>query len=254
MPTLRALAANLAFYLNTIVWGLVCAPLLIGPRSLTTRIVKGWARSSMWLIRWTAGIRWQVRGLEHLPRKDGRMEGFILASKHQSAWETFGLLPYLDDPAYVLKQELMYIPIYGWYAARADMIPVIRGNRSKALRKMTLAAKKAVSNGRQIIIFPEGTRRAVGEAPDYKIGVFHLYKSLQVPIVPVALNSGQFWPRRKFKRYPGTIMITILPPILPGLPNDEASARLQNDVEQETNRLVEAERARRASRSPSPTD
>lgn len=246
MPTLRALAANLAFYLNTIVWGIACLPILILPRDLTTKVIKGWARSSMWLIRWTAGIDWEVRGLENLPHKDGKMEGFILAAKHQSAWETFGLLPYLDDPAYVLKQELMHIPIYGWYAAHADMIPVIRGNRSKALRKMAQAAKKAVGDGRQIIIFPEGTRRAVGEEPDYKIGVFHLYTSLQVPIVPVALNSGQFWPRRKFKRYCGTLVISILPPIQPGLQTSEVRAKLQGDVEQETNRLVEAERLKRS--------
>lgn len=248
IPTLRAAAANLAFYLNTLVWGILCLPAFITPRSWTTWTIKEWAKSSMWLIRWTAGITWEVRGLENLPKKDGKMGGFILAAKHQSAWETFGLLPYLDDPAYVLKQELMYIPVYGWYAARADMIPVIRGSRSKALRTMTEAAKKAVSNDRQIIIFPEGTRRAVGAQPDYKIGVFHLYKALEVPIVPVALNSGQFWPRRQFKRYPGTLVISILPPIEPGLSTDEARAKLQDGVEQETDRLVEAERQLRASR------
>lgn len=246
IPTLRAAAANIAFYLNTLVWGIVCAPTFVAPRSWTTWTIKGWAKSSMWLIRWTASIKWEVRGLENLPRTDGKMGGFILAAKHQSAWETFGLLPYLDDPAYVLKQELMYIPIYGWYAARADMIPIIRGNRGKALRKMTSAAKKAVGNNRQIIIFPEGTRRAVDEDPDYKIGVFHLYKALQVPIVPVALNSGQFWPRRKFKRFPGTLVMSILPPIEPGLSTDEARTLLEGGVEQETNLLVEAERQLRA--------
>lgn len=248
MPTLRALAANLAFYLNTFVWGILFAPSLIGPRNWNIWVIKGWAKSSMWLVRITAGIKWEVRGLENLPCKDGKMPGFILACKHQSAWETFGLLPYLDDPAYVLKQELMYIPVYGWYAAHGDMIPIIRGSRSKALRKMTEAAKKAADNGRQIIIFPEGTRRAVGEAPDYKIGVFHLYKSLQVAIVPVALNSGQFWPRRKFKRFPGTLVMSILPPIEPGLPADEARAKLQEGVERETNQLVEAERQLREQR------
>lgn len=248
MPILRAFAANLVFYLNTLVWGILCSPAFIGPRSWTTWTIKGWAKSSMWLIRWTAGIKWEVRGLENLPRKDGKMVGFILAAKHQSTWETFGLLPYLDDPAYVLKQELKYIPIYGWYTARGKMIPIIRGSRSKALRKMTEAAKIAANEDRQIIIFPEGTRRAVGEEPDYKIGVFHLYKSLQVPIVPVAINSGQFWPRRKFKRYPGTLVMSILPPIEPGLPIDEVRTTLQQGVEQETNQLIEAERQLRAKR------
>lgn len=242
MPTLRAIAANFVLYLNTLLWGLVCIPALIGPQHWITKAVRGWAMSSMVLIRLTAGIRWEIRGLENLPTTDGKMSGCLIAAKHQSAWETFGLLPYLDDPAYILKEELMRIPIYGWYARRAKMIPIKRVGRAKALRSMGQAAKQAVDENRQIIIFPEGTRRAVGAEPDYKVGVFHLYKTLDVPLIPVALNSGLFWPRRQFQRHPGTLVVSILPPVEPGLSTQEAREKLQSLIETETDRLVAAGR------------
>jgi 1-acyl-sn-glycerol-3-phosphate acyltransferase len=144
-----------------------------------------------------------------------------------------------DDPAYILKRELMWIPFFGWCAWKADMIPVDRGARSQALAAMTVLAKVETGRGRQIIIFPEGTRRAPGAEPKYKFGVVHLYGELGVPCVPVALNSGLFWPRRSFRRYPGTIRVEILDPIAPGLDKAEFAARLQNDVEAATARLVE---------------
>lgn len=239
MPTLRALAANIVFYLNTALWAIVCIPALLGPRTWSRTCMKSWAMCSMWLIRLTAGIRWEIRGVENLPRDEKGMTGFILASKHQSAWETFALLPLLDDPAYILKKELMHIPLYGWYAAKAGMIPVARGSHAKALRQMTKDAKAAIEDGRQIIIFPEGTRKAVGDEPDYKPGAIHLYRQLEVPIVPVALNSGLFWPRRKFERHPGTLVVSILPPIPAGLNNREVGERLQLAIETETVRLIE---------------
>ena len=244
MPQLRAIAANIAFYGNVIVWMIVCIPALLGPRRWSLGAIRGWALTTMWLLRLTAGIRWEVRGLENLPRQsDGTMAGCIIAAKHQSAWETFGLFPYLDDPTYILKQELMRIPLFGWYCARAGMIAVERSKSAQALRAMTKAARDVVQDGRQLIIFPEGTRQAVDAPPDYKSGVVHLYKQLGVPMVPTALNSGLFWPRRKGKRYPGTLVVSILPPIPPGEDTKAVRVELERLIEAETGKLVAEARA-----------
>jgi 1-acyl-sn-glycerol-3-phosphate acyltransferase len=250
MPKLRAIAANAAFYLNVILWMVIFSPILLGPRSWTISAMKGWAKSTMWLTRLTAGIRWEIRGLENVPRNaDGSMQGCIIACKHQSTWETFGLLPYLDDPAYILKQELMRIPLFGWYCAKAGMISVERSKSAQALRTMTKDAKKAVEQNRQLIIFPEGTRRAVDSEPDYKSGVAHMYKQLEVPMVPAGLNSGLFWPRRQGKRFPGTLVISLLPAIPAGEDTKQVRGDLQEIIETETDRLVAA--ARQAKPQPS---
>ncbi len=243
MPKLRAIAANIAFYLNVILWMVICSPILLGPRRWTISAMKGWAKSTMWLIQLTAGITWEIRGLENVPRNtDGSMQGCIIACKHQSTWETFGLLPYLDDPAYILKQELMRIPLFGWYAASAGMISVERAKSAQALRIMTKAARKAVEHNRQLIIFPEGTRRAVDAEPDYKSGVAHMYKQLEVPMVPAGLNSGLFWPRRQGKRFPGALVISLLPAIPAGGDTKAVRAEVQDLIETETDSLVTAER------------
>ena len=245
MPRLRAIAANAVFYGNVIVWMIVCAPALLGPRRWSLRAMKAWALSTMWLTRLVAGIAWDVRGLEHIPRRaDGSMAGCIIACKHQSTWETFGLLPYLDDPAYILKEELMRIPLFGWFCARVGMISVERGKSAQALRAMTKAARQAVEDGRQLIIFPEGTRQPVGAPPDYKSGTTHLYKQLGVPMVPAALNSGLFWPRRKGLRYPGTLVVRLMPAIAAGEDARAVRALLETTIEQETDALVAEARAR----------
>ena len=250
MPFLRAVAANAVFYLGTLLCMLVFLPLLLGPRSLLKRAAARWAYIQMWLIRWSAGIQWEIRWLENLPRQPGGnshksdpLHGMILAVKHQSAWETFGLLPYLPGATYIMKKELARIPIFGWYLSRVGNIAVDRGQGAKALRDMARRAKAAVDGGRQIIIFPEGTRQDVDAAPDYKPGVVHLYKQLGVPLVPVALNSGLFWPRRRFARYPGTIIVSILPAIPPGLPARELRERMERAIEDETALLIAEGRA-----------
>ena len=244
MPQLRALAANIIFYATTLVWMLVCLPLFLAPKRWVTAAMKGWARTCMVLLKWLVGIRWEVRGLENLPSGLDGQPGFLVASKHQSAWETFGLLPYLDAPVYILKKELLAIPFYGWFAAKAGMIPVERSRNAQALRAMTKRARAAMADGRQIIIFPEGTRRPVDAPPAYKSGIAHLYKQLEVPVVPVALNSGLFWPRRRFARYPGTLVMSILPPIEAGGDARSVAGELERAIEAETDRLVAESRAR----------
>jgi 1-acyl-sn-glycerol-3-phosphate acyltransferase len=210
----------------------VCA--LVLPYRCTVEIAKHWAKTSLWLLRVICNIKADFRGLEKIPSG-----GIIFASKHQSVWETFALLPLLENPTFILKRELMWIPLFGWGLWKAQMIPVNRGARGPALAAMNKRAKEEVSEGRQIIIFPEGTRRPAGAEPQYKFGVAFLYAETGVPCVPVALNSGLFWPRRSFRRFPGTVVVQVCDPILPGLEKKEFHERLKDVVETASAQLLE---------------
>jgi 1-acyl-sn-glycerol-3-phosphate acyltransferase len=232
MLILRSLAFNVIFYLNIMVWMIAILPTLLLPRPALTAAVKAWGRTNLFLMRVLCGTRWEIRGAERIPRG-----GLLVASKHQSLWETFALLVLFDDPCYILKRELTWIPLFGWYARKARMIPVDRGARSAAMKSMTAIAKLEIRDNRQILIFPEGTRRAPDAEPAYKFGVSFLYDELQVPCLPLALNSGMFWPRRKFVRRPGTIIVEVLEPIAPGLDRSEFFMRLQDEIETASQRL-----------------
>ncbi|MCB1507370.1 MAG: 1-acyl-sn-glycerol-3-phosphate acyltransferase [Hyphomicrobiaceae bacterium] len=238
-PFLRALVASIAFYINTILWMVICLPGLALPRHLAWNIVLGWAKSSLWLTKVIAGIDYRIEGRENLPQGAA-----IVAPKHQSAWETFAVVPLLKSPVFILKKELMWVPLFGWYLARFGSIPVDRGKGGAALRAMSEAAVDALEKGRQIVIFPEGTRRPVGAEPRYKFGVARIYAMLGVPVVPVALNSGLYWPRRKMRRYPGTVTVKVLPAIAPGHDPETFLKELETAIETETDRLVAEGRAR----------
>jgi len=206
-----------------------------------------WARSDLWLLRVIAGQRYEVRGLENVPPGAA-----LIASKHQAEWETQALPAILPRSVIILKKELLRIPLYGQYARHFGMIPVDRSAGAAALKPLAEHARAAMARGAQLVIFPEGTRRPVGAPPDYKPGAIFLYERLGVPMVPVALNSGVFWPRRRFVRYPGTVVVSFLPAIEPGLPRAEAKRRLVAAVEGETARLVaEADPALAYAPSPS---
>ena len=230
----RSVIFNLLFYLTLAAYLVAALPTLLLPRRYVLAVARAWARTNLWLLRVVCGIKADFRGLEKIPRG-----GAIIASKHQSMWETFALLPYVDDPTFILKRELMWIPLFGWFLWKAEMIPVNRGARGPALAAMTERAKAEVQRGRQIIIFPEGTRRPPGAEPQYKFGVAHLYAETGVPCVPVALNSGVFWPRRSFRRFPGTIVVQVCEPIAPGLDKSAFIARLQEVVETASAELLE---------------
>ncbi|MDI4664592.1 1-acyl-sn-glycerol-3-phosphate acyltransferase [Xanthobacter autotrophicus] len=235
LTLLRSLAFQVAFYGTTIFYMLLFMPLVpVLPRKLLWRTsVMWWVATNRVLLRVIAGTRAEFHGLENIP------EGpLLIAAKHQSAWETFALLPLFSDPAFILKQELMRIPVFGWFATKARMIPIDRKGGSAALKAMTRRAQADMAEGRQILIFPEGTRRPPGAPPDYKLGVSHLYASLNVPCLPIALNSGLYWPRRAIIRRPGTIRVEVLPPIPPGLGRSAFMARLQADIETASDRLL----------------
>jgi 1-acyl-sn-glycerol-3-phosphate acyltransferase len=230
---LRAFLFNFLFYVTTVLFLVLGSPLLFAPRSWAMWALALHAKTELWLLKTIVGTKLEVRSREKLPNG-----ACLVASKHQSAWETFALIPLFRDPAYLMKRELFWIPFHGWFSHKFKMIPVDRDKGPSALRRMLVEAKTRAAAGREIIIFPEGTRRAPGAPPDYKTGVFLLYEALGVPCVPVALNSGLFWPRRSLKRYPGTIIVEFLEPIPPGLSKREFLPRLQGAIEAASNRLI----------------
>jgi 1-acyl-sn-glycerol-3-phosphate acyltransferase len=235
---LRSVAFNILFYLNLLAHVIAAIPTYALPRRAFMAIARSWGRSTNWLLGAITGTKVEYRGIEKIPNG-----ALLVASKHQSVWETAGLLPLFDDPAYIFKRELMWIPIFGWYAWKTDMIPIDRNARGGALAGMVARVQAELGRGRQIIIFPEGTRTAPGAPPAYKQGVARLYEAANVPCLPIALNSGLFWPRRKFLRFPGTIRLEVLDPIPPGLDTETFVARLEQEIETATNRLI-AEGAR----------
>lgn len=228
MVFLRSLAFNFAFYAVTVAQMIFFLPyyFLLRSRRRAWAVPKFWARSMLWLQRVIAGTSCEITGVENLPAG-----AYILAPKHQSFWDTFAFVPYIRDATYILKRELMWIPLFGWYMAKMDMIPIDRGSPLKALRQVVAEAKERMKEERQLIIYPEGTRRPPGAPPDYKQGIVEIYARLGVPVVPVAHVAGLFWPRRRFLRYPGVIRARFLPPIPPGLPKAVFFERLVSETE-----------------------
>lgn len=231
---LRSLIYAAAFYLVTATMLIGLSWLLLAPRSWAMAGLKLHARISLWLLKTIVGTRMEVRGRENLP--DGPI---LVVAKHQSTWDTFALIPLFSDPAIVLKDELKWIPFYGWFCVKFRHILVRREKAAVALKFLVAEARDRIAQGRQVVIFPEGTRMPPGAPPDYKPGYVALYDALGVPTVPLALNSGVFWPRRKLMRYPGTIVVSLLPPIPPGLPRKVARERIEGAIETETRRLLE---------------
>jgi 1-acyl-sn-glycerol-3-phosphate acyltransferase len=238
----RALVFHASFYLVTAAMMLGGIWLLAGPRSWAMQGLKLHGRISVWLLKVICGIRMEVRGRENLP------EGAALVvAKHQSAWDTFALVPLFKDPAIVLKAELTRIPLYGWFCIKFEHILVKRDRAAAALKAMLADAKAKAAQGREIVIFAEGTRKEPGAPADYKPGYIALYETLGVPAVPLALNSGLFWPRNSVALHPGTIVVEILAPVEAGLARAEARRRIETAIE-----TAAAELIREAARQPDP--
>jgi 1-acyl-sn-glycerol-3-phosphate acyltransferase len=225
----RALAFNIAFFAWTGIVGTIGLPFLAAPRTAAMRFGRFWARGVLVLLRIIIGLDYQIRGLDRLPR-----DGCIIAMKHQSAWDALILPVVLGDPACVVKRELLLLPFYGWYAARAGSIAIDRKAGAGALRRMVAAARPIAAQGRPIVIFPEGTRVAPGAHLPYQPGVAALYQALALPLVPAAVNSGLFWGRRSFVKRPGRITLDFLEPIPPGRTRRRVMAELERRVEAAT--------------------
>jgi 1-acyl-sn-glycerol-3-phosphate acyltransferase len=231
---LRSLVFAVVFYLNTTMFVALGLPLLLGPRRWAMAALRLHARASLWWLRIICGTGIEVRGLEKLPAPP-----FLVVAKHQSAWDTFALLPLFSDPALVMKAELGLIPVYGWFAHKFEHILIKRDRAALALKTMIMDAKARVAENREVLIFPEGTRSTPGAAPDYKPGFVALYEGLNIPCVPLALNSGLYWPRRQFMRYPGTIIVEILDAIPPGMARAAFKVEVEVRIETAAIRLIE---------------
>lgn len=233
MTFLRSALYQILFLPWTLMLCVGALPLLgVAPRRTVQRVAALWLEGALWLQKTVLGLSFEVRGIENLPKG-----GAIIAAKHQSAWETMVFHRLVGDPAFVLKKELLRLPLIGWYMRRTEQIPIDRAARGSALKQMVDQGKRAVGQGRCLVIFPEGTRQPPGHAGRYHSGVFKLYEALGVPVAPIALNSGMFWSRNAFLRHPGRIALQVLPPIPPGLEREAFMLRLQDQIETATRKL-----------------
>lgn len=233
MTLLRSLIYAVVFYVATALFLLLGIWLLLAPRAWAMRGLALHGSTCVWLLHLICGTRLEVRGRENLPPG-----ACLVVAKHQSAWDTFALIPIFRDPAIVLKDELKWIPVYGWFCVKFEHILVKRDKASAALKQLVADAKVKAGQGREIVIFPEGTRRPPGAPPDYKPGYVALYEGLGIPCVPLALNSGLYWPRRSLLRHPGTIVVEILPAIPPGLDRKEFRRRIEALIEAKSAALI----------------
>jgi 1-acyl-sn-glycerol-3-phosphate acyltransferase len=239
MSRIRSLAFMVWLYGFTAIIALVATPMLLGPRSASMWVIRTWSRYVLFGLKLIVGLRVEVRGLQH--RSAG---GALIAAKHMSMLDTVTPFDFLADPAFVLKKQLLKVPIYGWFSLRAGMIPVDREAHSRALKDLVAVSKSRLADGRQIVIFPEGTRKAAGDEPDYKPGVAALYRELGVACTPMATNSGLFWPAHGMGWKPGVAVFELLEPIPAGLKRAEFMRTLQERVETATARLVAEARPR----------
>ncbi|MEL0184747.1 MAG: lysophospholipid acyltransferase family protein [Hyphomicrobiales bacterium] len=232
---IRSLLYYLLFSINLLTFSLVFLPLFILPQSIGLKVLKIWAITSQKILNILCKINYEVRGYDKIPQ-----EKVLIASKHQSTWETINFLHITDiPPIMILKKELLLIPFFGLYALKFGNIAINRKIGVSSLKSMVKKARKSLTNGRHILIFPEGTRRAIDADPNYKRGILALYKNLGIPCVPVALNSGLSWPKNKIIKNPGKIIVEFLDPIPPGLNDKEFMETLSQKIENRSKELID---------------
>jgi 1-acyl-sn-glycerol-3-phosphate acyltransferase len=229
----RSLTFIALFYLWSAAVAIVMMPFLWAPRLWMAPLVRLWARVTMILVRVVCGVRVEFRGLQHLPRGAA-----LIAAKHQCMFDTIAPVTLLADPAYVMRDSLLKIPFYGWYALKAGMIPIDRDGHAGALRAMLALAKARTRENRQVVIFPEGTRTAPGTRGAYKPGVAALYRVLGLACTPMATNSGVHWPAHGFLRRPGLVVYEFLEPLPPGLERGEFMDILETRLEAASTALL----------------
>lgn len=234
MILLRSLLFSLFIPLWTVLVATCGLPLLLAPQRITTQVGRFWSFGVLVGLRVLCNITYEIRGKENLPQDST----FIIAAKHQSAWDTLVLLYYFPLPVYIFKKELQNIPFYGWYLPVMGMIPVDRKGGATALKSMLKATKHRLDEKRPVIIFPEGTRTKAGtKTESYQPGIAAIYSYCHVPVVPVALNSGLYWGKRQFLKKPGKIILEFLPSIEPNLDRAHFMQRLQQEIEQNSEAL-----------------
>lgn len=239
MIALRSALFIVFIWMWTLALSVAYLPLLVLPRKAMAPAIRLWLAGVQAGLRLIAGLGYELRGRENLPAGP-----FLVASKHQSAFETFVFHLLFNDPAFILKRELLWIPFFGWYLGKSGVIAIDRSAGTKALKAMVKGAEDAAAQGRPVVIFPEGTRAPPGEKLPYHTGIAMIYGALKLPVVPIALNSGLFWRRRGFMKKPGTIVIEALPALQPGMDRKAFMAELESRIETATDRLVAEARER----------
>jgi 1-acyl-sn-glycerol-3-phosphate acyltransferase len=237
MTFLRSLLFATWFYLTMAVIGFVCMPIALVSRDAAMSAIRFWCGAQRIGLRVICGIRTEFRGLENLPKGAG-----LIAMKHQSTYDTIAPFLFIQNPGYILKKELLKIPVFGAYASRVG-IPIDRAGGAKTMKLMLASAKRGLAAGQQIVIFPEGTRQPPDALTDIKPGVIFMYNELEVPCVPVALNTGLCWQGSGFLRRPGKVVFEVLKPIEAGLNRKELTQRLKDALDPATQRLVAEGRA-----------
>lgn len=233
MTTLRSLVFTAWLYLSMAIFAVGLSPALLMPHRAAMTVIRWWAKFVLFGLRWICDVKVEFRGLEHRPSGPA-----LVAAKHQGMLDVIAPFVVLDDPCMVMKKELMVLPFFGWFAWKTKMIPVDRSAGSKALKDMVRTARERVQQGRQVVIFPEGTRTEPGAVPDYKPGVAAIYRDLDGPCWPVATNSGVHWPAHGFRRYPGTVTFEFLAPVPAGLKRPEFMAQLEGKIEEASGALL----------------
>jgi 1-acyl-sn-glycerol-3-phosphate acyltransferase len=233
MRQVRAALYLVWFYLSLAGIGLLGMPYALTSPRATLRVMQAWAAAQWWALRVFGGVRIEYRGFDTVPAG-----ATLVAMKHHGTFETIATFAMFPDPCFVIKQELARTPVFGWYCQQGKFISIDRDGGAKTMKKMLAEARAAVDAKRQVVIFPEGTRQAVGAPADYKPGVAGLYRAMGVPCVPVALNTGLVWSGSLYGGRPGKVIFEALPAIPPGLSRDAFMARLEAELEPATARLV----------------
>jgi 1-acyl-sn-glycerol-3-phosphate acyltransferase len=240
MKLLRSIVFVIWLYGAMAVIGVVMWPFVLADDRHVWTALRTWGRTTIWGLRWIVGARVAFEGLEHLPEG-----GALIAMKHQSMLDTIAPALFLPKPVFVFKAELGNTPVMGAYL-RKNQIAVDRGGHAKALKSIVRGARDAVAKGRQVVIFPEGTRQPLDAPPDYKPGIAAMYKDLNLPVTPVALNTGLIWKPKGVMRSPGAVTIRVLPPIPAGLSREDFMRELETRIESECQALLPPEKRRGA--------
>jgi len=229
----RSIIFYLLLYMWTLTLGVLALPYLLLPSSYVRSLANLWISGILELLRLTCGITYEIKNIENIPDR-----AVIVASKHQSAFETLLLFRLVKNSIFIHKRELFLIPIFGLYLKKSNMISINRNEGTKAIRKMLNEVKQSILKGYSIIIFPEGTRKKPGDPPDYKTGIAGIYKELEAEVLPVAVNSGHYWPKHTFIKKPGKIIIKFLKPIPSKLEKSEFLKKIESVIEDETNKII----------------
>ena len=229
----RSIIFYILLYIWTLVLGILFLPYLIIPKTNIRKLAILWINGILLNLQIICGITYEINGIQNIPNK-----AVIIASKHQSTFETLLLFKYIKNSIFIHKRELFFIPIFGLYLKKINMISINRADGPNAIRKMLNKVNAKIKTGNSIIIFPEGTRKKPGEIPNYKTGIAGIYKESEADVLPVAVNSGNYWPKHTFIKKSGKITIAFLKIIPSKLDKKVFLEKIESAIEKETKKII----------------